>query len=170
VAWKRAARGRKLRDKIGDDVRAKTSAFFLRRNELLSACRGALRVGRAAHRQIFFSEMFPGEVRRRHDLGSFLLLTFIPHEHASEENVRMLNAWHHGDVDTIAGIMRDAFRDFPAFGERLIGARNRKWIPEIEGYLRSGRTYFVVVGAGHIGGPEGLLALLKARGYQVEQL
>jgi uncharacterized protein len=101
---------------------------------------------------------------------ALLLLTFIPHEHASEENVRMLNAWRHGYVDTIAGIMRDAFRDFPAFGERLIGARNRRWIPKIEGYLRSGRTYFVVVGAGHLGGPEGLLALLKARGCRVEQL
>jgi uncharacterized protein len=101
---------------------------------------------------------------------ALLLLTFIPHERASGEDVRMMNAWRHGDVDTLAGMMRDAFRDFPAFGERLIGARNRNWIPKIEGYLRSGRTYFVIVGAGHIGGPEGLLALLKARGYQVEQL
>jgi uncharacterized protein YbaP (TraB family) len=40
----------------------------------------------------------------------------------------------------------------------------------IEGYLRSGKTYFVVVGAGHMGGSGGLLALLRARGYRIEQL
>jgi len=28
----------------------------------------------------------------------------------------------------------------------------------------------VVVGAGHLGGPNGLLALLRARGYKIEQL
>jgi uncharacterized protein YbaP (TraB family) len=36
--------------------------------------------------------------------------------------------------------------------------------------LRSGKTYFVVVGAGHMGGPNGLLALLRSRGYRIEQL
>jgi uncharacterized protein YbaP (TraB family) len=101
---------------------------------------------------------------------ALLLLTFIPHEHASEESARLMNAWRRGDVDTLTGMMRDSFRDFPAFGERLIGARNRRWIPKIEGFLRSGKTYFVVVGAAHMGGAEGLLALLKVRGYRVEQL
>jgi uncharacterized protein YbaP (TraB family) len=42
-------------------------------------------------------------------------------------------------------------------------------IPKIEGYLRSGKTYFVVVGAGHIGGQNGLVAMLRARGYNIEQ-
>ena len=42
--------------------------------------------------------------------------------------------------------------------------------PKIDGYLRSGKTYFVVVGAGHMGGPNGLLAMLRARGYKIEQI
>jgi uncharacterized protein YbaP (TraB family) len=52
--------------------------------------------------------------------------------------------------------------------ERIYGQRNRNWIPRIEGYLRSGQTYFVV-GAGHMGGPDGLLSLLRTRGYKIEQ-
>jgi uncharacterized protein YbaP (TraB family) len=64
----------------------------------------------------------------------------------------------------------DGFRDFPSLGERLLAVRNRNWIPKIEQYLRSGQTYFVVVGAAHMGGPEGILALLRARGYKIEQL
>jgi uncharacterized protein YbaP (TraB family) len=43
-------------------------------------------------------------------------------------------------------------------------------MPKIEGYLRSGQTQMVVVGFAHLGGPGGLLALLKKRGYQLEQL
>jgi hypothetical protein len=66
--------------------------------------------------------------------------------------------------------MRDSYREFPAFGERLIGRRNRNWIPKIEGYLRSGQTCFVVVGVGHMGGPDGLLSLLRARSCKIEQL
>ncbi len=55
-------------------------------------------------------------------------------------------------------------------GHRLLGARNQSWIPKIEGYLRSGKVYFVVAGAAHMGGPDGVLALLKGRGYKIEQL
>ena len=81
-----------------------------------------------------------------------------------------MTAWRRGDADTLAHIMNDSFRDFPSFGDRLLGARNRNWIPKIEGYLHSGKTYFVIVGAAHMGGPGGVLALLRGRGYRVEQL
>jgi len=59
---------------------------------------------------------------------------------------------------------------FPSLARRLIDVRNQNWLPKIDSYLRGGQTYFVVVGAGHIGGPTGLLALLKTRGCKVEQL
>lgn len=51
----------------------------------------------------------------------------------------------------------------------MIEARNRNWIPKIERALHSGHVYFVVAGAAHVGGPNGVLALLRARGYQIEQ-
>jgi uncharacterized protein YbaP (TraB family) len=43
-------------------------------------------------------------------------------------------------------------------------------IPKIEGYLRSGKTYIVAAGAAHLGGANGVLALLRQRGYRIEQL
>jgi uncharacterized protein YbaP (TraB family) len=67
-------------------------------------------------------------------------------------------------------MLREEFQDFPSLARRLIDARNQIWLSKIDGYLRSGQTYFVVVGAGHMAGPNGLLALLKARGCQIEQL
>jgi len=67
-------------------------------------------------------------------------------------------------------VIHDGFRDFPSLGERILDRRNRNWIPKIENYLHSGQTYFVVIGAAHIGGPNGLLALLRSRGCKIEQL
>jgi len=114
------------------------------------------------------SQIFSGLNDRQSE--ALLLLSFIPQEHGSQEYTGTISAWRRGDADTLARITNDSFRDFPSFGDRLLGGRNRNWIPKIEGYLRSGKTYFVVVGAAHIGGPSGLLALLRGRGYQIEQL
>ncbi len=101
---------------------------------------------------------------------AILLLLFINAGREDSGGKSMIDAWRHGDVDTLARSILESYRDFPAFSERLLGARNRNWIPKIESYLHSGKTHFVVVGAGHMGGPEGLLALLKARGHRIEQL
>jgi uncharacterized protein YbaP (TraB family) len=101
---------------------------------------------------------------------ALLLLTFIPGDKASSDYARLMNAWRNGDADVPWRTIRDGFRDFPSLGERIIDDRNRNWIPKIEGYLHSGQTYFVVAGAAHMGGPNGLLALLRARGYKIEQL
>ncbi len=114
------------------------------------------------------SAIFSGLTDRESE--ALLLLTFIPRASETDENKNAMNAWRHGDANALARLTRDSFRDFPAFGERLLGARNRNWIPKIESALRSGNVYFVVAGAAHMGGPDGVPALLRDRGYQIEQL
>ena len=50
--------------------------------------------------------------------------------------------------------------------QRLLVARNRNWLPQLEAlFTRPGRA-FVVVGAAHLVGPDGLIAMLKAKGYR----
>ncbi len=98
-----------------------------------------------------------------------LLLTFIPQEETDSAKA-MTAAWRRGDADWLARQIKKSYADFPAFAARVIDQRNRNWIPKIERFLASGHTYFVVVGAGHLGGPNGLLALLRARGCRIEQL
>ncbi len=99
-----------------------------------------------------------------------LLQTFIPQAPGSDSHAKMLAAWRRGDADAITRFSHDMERDLPSFAQRLIVERNRNWIPKLERYLRDRRTYFVVAGAAHMGGPNGVLALLKARGYRIEQL
>ncbi len=101
---------------------------------------------------------------------TLLLLTFIPSGGEADAADRILKAWRRGDADALAADVHNGFREFPSFGKRMLDVRNRRWIPKIESLLQSGHTYFVVAGAGHMGGPNGVVPLLRARGYQVEQL
>ncbi len=54
-------------------------------------------------------------------------------------------------------------------GDQLLGARNRKWLAQIEGYFAAGGA-FVAVGLGHLIGNANLPALLVERGYAVERV
>ena len=101
---------------------------------------------------------------------ALLLTLFINAGREDSPTGNMLEAWRRGDVNFLASKMKESFRDFPFMGERLLDNRNRRWIPKLEQFLGSGQTYFVVVGAAHLGGPNGVLALLKTRGYQMVQL
>jgi len=101
---------------------------------------------------------------------ALLLISLMPADKSSPDFSRMINAWRQGDIDFLANAVYAAYRDFPAMANRLVADRNRKWIPELEQYLRSGQTYFVIVGAAHLGRSEGVISLLKARGYQVQQI
>jgi uncharacterized protein YbaP (TraB family) len=112
------------------------------------------------------ARVFSGLTDRESEI--LLLSTFVPSE-ARRGDDDVMKAWNRGDAETLARIMEQESREFPAFNERLLGARNRAWIPRIDGFLASGHTYFVVVGAGHFGGSRGLLALMRAKGYQIEQ-
>jgi uncharacterized protein YbaP (TraB family) len=56
-------------------------------------------------------------------------------------------------------------RDFPDVFQRLFVDRNRRMATAIDGYLRTTGEYFVVVGSGHLVGPEGILDLLRAKGH-----
>jgi len=101
---------------------------------------------------------------------ALLLVTFIQAKGGSGADVtKMTAAWRAGNPDYIERMLRAEYRDYPAMADRLLTTRNLAWIPKIESWIRSGHTYFVLAGAAHMGGPNGLLALLRARGYQIEQ-
>lgn len=55
------------------------------------------------------------------------------------------------------------------FESALLGNRNRNWIPVMGRMMRTQSTFFAV-GAGHLGGQEGVIALLRKEGYRVAPL
>ena len=53
--------------------------------------------------------------------------------------------------------------------DELLNDRNSRWIGRMEKYMTAGPTFFAV-GAGHLWGEKGVLALLRAKGYRVRAL
>ena len=82
---------------------------------------------------------------------------------------RLSAAWTAGDVGVIeADAVEDLRRDAPGMYERLVAARNRRWVVEIERLLKARRRVLIVVGVGHLVGPDSVPALLRRRGVAVE--
>lgn len=83
---------------------------------------------------------------------------------------RLAASWRVGDVAPIEDLLGSEFAEFPALRAKLVVDRNLAWLERIEALLAGERDALVVVGALHLVGPEGLVALLRARGYTVTQL
>ncbi len=83
---------------------------------------------------------------------------------------KLADAWKAGDAPAVERIVLQDLKEDPQMYQRLLVERNRNWLPKLEAlFTRRGRA-FVVVGAAHLIGPDGLLAMLKAKGYAVEQM
>jgi uncharacterized protein len=81
----------------------------------------------------------------------------------------LLTAWQTGDTAAIEKMLLSSFSSNPVAYASLITERNRNWMPQLDACLKRSSPCFVIVGAAHIVGPEGLLAMLQKRGYRVEQ-
>jgi uncharacterized protein YbaP (TraB family) len=81
----------------------------------------------------------------------------------------MVAAWQAGDAAFFEKTVVGGFAQYPAAYASLIVERNRAWLPQLDACLARPTPCFVVVGAAHLVGPDGLLALLRRKGYRVEQ-
>ena len=83
---------------------------------------------------------------------------------------RALQSWRTGNAKNIDELLVAPVRnDYPDMYRRLFVDRNQKMAAAVEGYLKASGNYFVVVGAGHLVGPGGILDLLRQRGYSPVQ-
>ena len=80
------------------------------------------------------------------------------------------DAWKAGDAPTVERVVLADLKSDPVMYQRLLVERNRNWMPKIEALFPRKGHALVVVGAAHLIGPDGLLAMLRAKGYTVEQL
>jgi uncharacterized protein len=84
----------------------------------------------------------------------------------AEDNARLIREWRYGDV---AAIEKDAtLGDAPGMYRRLVPDRNHRFAEAVARRLQGKGFIVVVVGAAHMVGPEGVPALLRARGIPVD--
>jgi len=83
----------------------------------------------------------------------------------------MTRAWERGDVATLERVvLSDMRRGFPQLYQALFKARNDVWVEALSQHMRGAGTEFVAVGAGHLLGRDGLIAQLRARGFNVRRV
>jgi uncharacterized protein YbaP (TraB family) len=80
----------------------------------------------------------------------------------------MVADWTRGDVDAIARMENDEMKaKYPELYDRLLVKRNERFADTLAGILKDPATgtLFVAIGAGHIAGPDSVLKMLEARGF-----
>lgn len=86
---------------------------------------------------------------------------------ATEDFMTIVDAWESGKLTELDRIVNGTLRDSPEFYQKLLVDRNENWMPRIERFARSGTNHFVVVGAAHLVGKDGVVAMLRKKGYRV---
>ena len=77
--------------------------------------------------------------------------------------------WRRGDSAGLEKTLLEDFKQYPAAYRSLIVERNQNWVPQIDACLAKPQPCLVVVGAAHLVGPDGLLAIMQRKGYRIEQ-
>ena len=100
-----------------------------------------------------------------------LLASTLKEMASTKDSVGALaRAWKAGDVATIEGLALDDLKAEPGMYQRLLVDRNHNWLPKLEALFARPKPTFVIVGAAHLVGSDGLLTALRAKGYTVAQM
>ena len=104
---------------------------------------------------------------------AFLLHTLDELKTSTENVEKLIRAWETGDLQRMESLTTEGLRmssGMSSVYEKLIYERNRRMVSKIQDFLGTGDTYFVVIGAGHLVGEEGIIKLLEKKGYCAEQI
>jgi len=99
-------------------------------------------------------------------------LTALESGLTGEQISGMVGAWQRGDAArmlTVAQKYNEGVEGAAAFEQKFVWSRHDAMLAKILRYLDSRERHFVAVGALHLAGPNGLVELLKKRGYIVRQ-
>ncbi|ANP45040.1 TraB/GumN family protein [Candidatus Viadribacter manganicus] len=94
---------------------------------------------------------------------------------SADEGVELVNgvsaAWDRGDIAEIEALTVTEVRTtYPNVYRLLYVDRNNAWMEVLSRELDGAGVDFVAVGSGHLYGPDGLIAQLRARGVRVERV
>lgn len=80
---------------------------------------------------------------------------------------QMIELYRNKDINAMEAMMGEMEYGMNQYQDILLYQRNRNWIPVMGRMMREKPTLFAV-GAGHLGGANGVIALLRREGYRVE--
>lgn len=103
------------------------------------------------------------------DENEFVLYSLKDFDNMEEELMELIETWRDGSAKNMVRQINEMKMEFPEIYNKLLVERNEKWMPKIEAYLFDKKIEFIMVGALHLHGPDGILKKLKERNYEVVQ-
>ena len=85
---------------------------------------------------------------------------------AQQQIDALVAAWRRGDERDLTRKLLEEYARFPRLYDALVRTRNAAWIPQLQAMLSGNDDYLVVVGALHLVGDEGVIAMLERAGLK----
>ncbi len=126
-------------------------------------------------KSLLFLETFDEQLGFLESMGEgnedeFVLYSIEDIKNNEDEFIDMIEDWKSGRQELILDQMKDFKQNYPDIYETLLVKRNNNWMSHLEDYLKTPEVEFVIVGAAHLVGSEGVLNKLKQKGFKVSQL
>ena len=125
--------------------------------------------------KIDFLESIDFQINLMVNMGEGFENEFVKYSLKELDNIqaemdKLIPAWRNGTSKYISSMLTEMKKTFPSVYKSMITDRHENWLPQIEKFLTNEPVEFVVVGAAHLHGDDGLLTELKNKGYTVKQL
>ena len=100
----------------------------------------------------------------------YLAVSLAQAQKFQEIGTTMQSAWIDGDAGKMDAFLARWFSEPAAMAKKLREDRNPHMADVAEDHLKKKEPCFLVVGAAHLVGKDGVISLLQKRGYKVEQV
>tara|TARA_B100000508_G_scaffold141026_1_gene145300 strand:+ start:84921 stop:85802 length:882 start_codon:yes stop_codon:yes gene_type:complete len=97
-----------------------------------------------------------------------MLMSSLRESYSDEDNGMndLITVFLSQDIDSIYNYSTDSGSDLASMEQQLLTNRNKNWIPLIKKLIKKNKC-FIAVGAAHLGGPDGVIQLLREEGYEL---
>lgn len=90
-------------------------------------------------------------------------------ERAQQEIIKMQSTYFNQQIDELYMLIHEEGGTIAEKENEFLTERNKKWSVTLDPLLKE-KELFIAVGAGHLGGPEGLIRLLQRQGFTLSPI
>lgn len=100
------------------------------------------------------------------DQATMLVETIQSSDTNNDQFKEMVDMYKSQDIEAMIEMFEEEEGGLEGYDDVLVVQRNKNWIPIMGEMMADSKTFFAV-GAGHLGGKEGVIRLLQSEGYDV---
>lgn len=103
----------------------------------------------------------------------YILNTFQNLDSAVIDAKILLSAYKNGEDEALLELINSDEKRYPEIANinaKIITERNQKMFDKIQGFIEKGGNYFIIAGAAHLIGNEGIVKKIESKGYKIKRV